>query len=313
MEKVRAVCENWLRDSGLAPWDPRTRRGLARHLTIRQGYATGEVVAGLTTTAPALREASGLADRLAAAVPGLVGVVHTTHPAPYDHETPVGSTTVWGRPYIYEEFGGLRLKISLQAFFQTNTVMTGVLYETAADAAGLGEQRSLNRPPVIWDLYSGIGSIGLYLARGGAGAVLGIEIVGQAVRDARENASINELETSVFLEGDARVVLKEILERRRTLPEALRRPDVVVVDPPRAGLAPKVVARVAAAEPERIVYVSCNPSTLAPNAAQLRELGYQLVRVTPVDMFPHTPHIEAVALFRRSGSITPTDSSPSPE
>ena len=95
------------------------------------------------------------------------------------------------------------------------------------------------------------------------------------------------------------MVLKELLEGRRELPPGLERPDVIVVDPPRAGLAQKVVARVAAAAPARIVYVSCNPSTLAPNAAQLRDLGYRLTRVTPVDMFPHTPHIEAVALLER--------------
>jgi 23S rRNA (uracil1939-C5)-methyltransferase len=292
METVRSVCQDWLRATGLAPWDPRRRTGLVQHVTIRQGRATGEVLVGLTTTAASLPQAAGLAERLRSAVPALVGLVHTTHPAPYDRDTPAGSSPVWGRPYLHENLNGLRLKISLDAFFQTNTAMTEVLYGTAAEAAGLQDR------PMVWDLYSGIGSIGLYLARAGAGAVLGIELVGQAVRDARENAALNGLD-AVFLEGDARPVLKEILEQRITLPEAVQTPDVIVVDPPRAGLAQKVVARVAAAGPRRVVYVSCNPSTLAPNASQFQELGYRLTRVTPVDMFPHTPHIEAVALLER--------------
>ena len=294
METVRAVTQTWLVETGMQPWEPRTLRGMVQHLTIRQAYGTGEILAALTTTAAELPHAAALADRLVSAVPALVGLVHITHPAPHDRATPPGSRTIWGRPHLFEDLDGLRLKISLDAFFQTNTRMTQVLYEVAAATAGLA------RGDTVWDLYSGIGSIGLYLARAAHVNVLGVEIVRSAVEDAVENAALNGLAGSAtFLPGDARVVLKELLEGRRELPAGLEHPDVIVVDPPRAGLAQKVVARVAAAAPARIVYVSCNPSTLAPNAAQLRELGYRLTRVTPVDMFPHTPHIEAVALLER--------------
>jgi 23S rRNA (uracil1939-C5)-methyltransferase len=201
---------------------------------------------------------------------------------------------LWGRPYLFETLGPLRLKISIDAFFQTNSSMAEVLYGTAADEAALSGQE------VVWDLYSGIGSIALFLATQARG-VLGIEMLPAAVEDARENAALNGVATATFLQGDARVVLKEIIEERRSVPRYLDRPDVVVLDPPRGGLAKKVVARAAAVRPSRIVYVSCNPATMAPNVAQFEELGYKLVRVTPVDMFPHTPHIEAVGLLLPQG------------
>ena len=144
---------------------------------------------------------------------------------------------------------------------------------------------------MIWDLYSGVGSIGLSLARRAAG-LLGIEAAPAAVADARENARLNGIENAHFLEGDVRRVLREVAQGVRSLPEGLERPDVVVVDPPRAGLHQRVVARIGESGAARIVYVSCNPSTMAPNVAQFQEHGYRLLRVTPVDMFPHTPHVE---------------------
>ncbi len=144
----------------------------------------------------------------------------------------------------------------------------------------------------VYDLCCGIGTIGLTLAPRAA-EVLGVEIVEDAVEDAVANARANEIANAHFVAGDVRPVLKDLIERRD-------RPDVVVVDPPRAGLSRKVVARIAESSPKRIVYVSCNPTTLAPNAAQLTEAGYRLARVRPVDMFPQTPHIECVALLERA-------------
>jgi 23S rRNA (uracil1939-C5)-methyltransferase len=292
-ETVRSVTQSWLREVGMPPWDPRMRSGQVQHLTIRRSESTGEVLAGLTTTTSALPKPATLAQRLLEAVPGLVGLVHVTHPASYDSATTPASQTLWGRPHLYEDLDGLRLKISINAFFQTNTQMARVLYRLVAEAAALTGQET------VWDLYAGIGSIGLSLARAGAARVLGIEIVASAVQDAKENAALNGIGEAVFFEGDARVLLKNLLEGRSGLPSGWTDPDVVVVDPPRAGLPPKVLARLAAVGPKRLVYVSCNPTTLAPNAASLLEAGYRLTTVTPVDMFPHTPHIEAVALLER--------------
>jgi len=157
------------------------------------------------------------------------------------------------------------------------------LYAVAAEYAGLqGWER-------VYDLFCGIGTIGLSLAPR-AGELFGVEIVEEAVADAIENARLNQVSNAHFFAGDVRTSMRELIERAG-------RPDVLVVDPPRAGLSQKVVRRVIEAAPRRIVYVSCNPTTLAPNAAQLVEAGYGLRRVRPVDMFPQTPHIECVALL----------------
>jgi 23S rRNA (uracil1939-C5)-methyltransferase len=144
----------------------------------------------------------------------------------------------------------------------------------------------------VYDLFCGIGTLSLTLALR-AGEIWGVELSEEAVADAIRNAQLNEIENVHFFAGDVRDALRPLIEKAP-------RPDVVVVDPPRAGLSKKVVRRLVEAHPRRIVYVSCNPTTLAPNAAQMRDAGYRLVKVRAVDMFPHTPHIECVALLERS-------------
>jgi 23S rRNA (uracil1939-C5)-methyltransferase len=197
-----------------------------------------------------------------------------------------GPTGVLGDEYLEEELRGLRFRISHNAFFQTNTEMAERLYGTAAEMAGLtGSER-------VFDLFCGIGTLGLSLASH-AGEVWGVEIVPEAIADAEENARRNGVGNAHFRAGDAR---KEI----RPLLDEAGRPDVVVVDPPRAGLSKKVVRRLIECDAPRIVYVSCNPTTLAPNAGQLAEAGYRVRRVKPVDMFPQTPHIECVVLLDKA-------------
>ena len=268
----------WARSEGLPAYDRRSRRGVLRNLVIREGRRTGQLQTRLVT-APA-------------EIPRPPVDLHTVAegtgdaaPSPATANTVAGSTGALGAEHLEEELAGLRFRISHRAFFQTNTEMAERLYGIAAEMASLtGGQR-------VFDLFCGIGTLGLTLARR-SGEVWGIEIVPEAIMDAEENARLNGIENARFRVGDAR---KEI----RPLLEEAGRPDVVVVDPPRAGLSKKVVRRVIECEAPRIVYVSCNPTTLAPNAAQLAEAGYRLRRVRPVDMFPQTPHIEAVALLER--------------
>jgi 23S rRNA (uracil1939-C5)-methyltransferase len=168
---------------------------------------------------------------------------------------------------------------------QTNTVMSERLYEIAIEYAepAAGD--------VVWDLYCGAGALGLLAARAGAGRVYGIEIHPESVERARENARRNGLAVE-FVAGDVARAIRPLLERAPA-------PTVALVDPPRAGLTPRAVRRIGELAPQRLVYVSCNPTTLAPNCAQLAESGFRLERVQPLDMFPHTPHIECVALLRR--------------
>jgi 23S rRNA (uracil1939-C5)-methyltransferase len=213
-----------------------------------------------------------------------------------------------GRAHLFEKVAGITLKISVNAFFQTNSRQTEILYGLAArevtaaltGAAAAGDaavsETEASSRPVIWDLYSGVGSIGLSLA-GQAAAVLGIEAIADAVQDAKGNARLNGIENAHFLEGDVAKVLRAVAEGTLELPAAVAKPDVIVVDPPRAGLTDKAIIRIGEIGAPRIVYVSCNPATMGPNVAKFQEYGYHLIRVTPVDMFPHTPHVECVGLL----------------
>jgi 23S rRNA (uracil1939-C5)-methyltransferase len=270
----------WCRERGLDAWDRRTQRGLLRNLVVREGRRTGQLQVRLVTSPTSLDT-----DDLIGAVDadGLLW----TQTEGLGENTQGGVTSLLaGAPKLAEELGGLRLEISPEAFFQTNTEMAEVLYGAAAELAGLrGHER-------VFDLYCGIGTIALTLAAR-AREVVGVEIVEPAVADAIHNARLNEVVNASFFAGDIRLAMRELVEHAG-------RPDVCVIDPPRAGLSQKVVRRVIEASPKRIVYVSCNPTTLAPNAAQLVEAGWRLQRVRPVDMFPQTPHIECVALLERS-------------
>jgi 23S rRNA (uracil1939-C5)-methyltransferase len=282
---LRREVLQWCREQGLRAWDRRSGEGLLRNLVVREGRRTGEFQVRLVTSKGDL-DAAPLARRLE--VESLL-VTRMTRPG----ETTSGGDTeiVDGAPDIAERLCDLDLRISAEAFFQTNTEMAEVLYGVVAELADLqGWER-------LYDLYCGIGTIGLSLARR-AGELWGLEIVPEAIADAIANARRNEITNAQFFAGDARLALRELRERAG-------RPDVLVVDPPRAGLSAKIVRRVIEAAPSRIVYVSCNPTTLAPNAAQLVEAGWRLVSVRPVDMFPQTPHIECVAVLEKASPASP--------
>ncbi|MDX6640752.1 MAG: rRNA (uracil1939-C5)-methyltransferase [Solirubrobacteraceae bacterium] len=273
---VLAFC----RAQGLEAWDRRTQAGLLRNLVIREGRRTGQIQVRLVTS-------PGTLDGEAFAEAARADGVFWTQAAGVGETTTGGLTEhIAGAPALEEELGGLRFAISPDAFFQTNTEMAEQLYAIAVDYA---ELRGWER---VYDLYCGIGTIGLSLATR-AGEVWGVEVVEQAAGDAIANARRNEIANAQFFAGDVRLAMRDLVERAG-------RPDVLVVDPPRSGLSQKIVRRVIEAAPKRIVYVSCNPTTLAPNAAQLTEAGYVLRRVRPVDMFPQTHHVECVAVLERA-------------
>jgi 23S rRNA (uracil1939-C5)-methyltransferase len=274
---VREAVLGWARGQGLSALDRRSRSGLLRNLVVREGRRTGEIGVRLVTGRGEIDVAS-----LAGAVE-CDSLLWTTNDGLGETTSGGRTTLVGGSEQIHEELCGLRFTISPEAFFQTNTEMAERLYGVAAELAGLeGWER-------LYDLYCGIGTVGLSLASR-VGELWGIEVVEQAVADAIGNARANAIDKAHFFAGDVRLALRELAEKAG-------RPDVVVVDPPRAGLSAKVVRRIVETSPRRVVYISCNPTTLAPNAAQLVEAGYELKRVRPVDMFPQTPHIECVALL----------------
>ncbi len=279
---AREQIVSWCRAQDLSPFDRRSGEGLLRNLVVREGRRTGALQVRLVTSQGRLDRES-----LAAAAEGLDGVLWT-------RQSSLGETTQGGETELLagsdrfeETLSDMRFEISAGAFFQTNTEMAERLYQLAIEyAQPVGFER-------VYDLYCGIGTIGLLMSPRVA-EVWGLELIPEAISDAIANARHNEIDNAHFFAGDVRLAMRELVERAG-------RPDVLMVDPPRAGLSQKVVRRIIEASPSRIVYVSCNPTTLAPNAAQLVEAGYELVRVRPVDMFPQTPHIECVAeLVRRS-------------
>ncbi len=284
---LRRAVLDFCRAQGLEAFDRRQRTGLLRNLVVREGRRTGQLQVRLVTSPTGSAGGPALP---AEALPRAVdchGLLWTQTESMA--ETTAGGVTrlLAGEAQLEEELCGLRFAISPEAFFQTNTEMAERLYGLAVDYA---QVRGFER---VFDLYSGIGTLGLTLAPRAA-EVWGLEMVEEAVADAIANAAVNEIDNARFFAGDVRLALTELVSRAG-------RPDVLVVDPPRAGLSAKVVRRIAEAGPQRIVYVSCNPTTLAPNAAQLAEAGWALRKVRAVDMFPQTPHIECVALLERVG------------
>jgi 23S rRNA (uracil1939-C5)-methyltransferase len=268
--EVRNEVREWARREGLASYDRRERTGVLRNLIVREGRRTGQIQTRLVTSP--------------ARFPKPPVDLHTVIAG--DSGGTDGPTGALGKERLCEELCGLHLEMSHGAFFQTNTEMAERLYAVAAEYAGLsGGER-------VFDLYCGIGTIGLTMATQ-AGEVWGLEIVPEAIADAERNAERNGIDNARFMAASARTGVRPLLEETG-------KPDVVVLDPPRAGLSQKIVRRVIECDAKRIVYVSCNPTTLAPNAAQMVEAGYKLRRVKPVDMFPQTPHIECVALLEKA-------------
>ncbi|HXS47958.1 MAG TPA: 23S rRNA (uracil(1939)-C(5))-methyltransferase RlmD [Solirubrobacterales bacterium] len=266
---ARNEVREWAREESVAPYERRTGTGTLCNLVVREGRRGGQIQTRLITTPKRFPK------------------------PPVDLHTIVddgsgnseGETGVLGEEWLHEELCGLDFEMSYNAFFQTNTEMAERLYAVAAEYAGLsGGER-------VFDLYCGIGTIGLTMA-GKAGEVWGLEIVPDAIADAERNAERNGIGNARFVAGSARTGVRPLVEQAG-------KPDVVLLDPPRPGLSQKIVRRVIECDAKRIVYISCNPTTLAPNAAQLVEAGYRLRRVRPVDMFPQTPHIECVALLEK--------------
>jgi 23S rRNA (uracil1939-C5)-methyltransferase len=282
--EIRNTITAWAREERLPAYDQGTAEGYLRHLVIREGRSTGQALVQLVTHERERFDRERLIEVLTA-FPEVRSIQWTVNDTPAE-VTNLPTQLLWGEEAIEEQFGDLRFRVRSNAFLQTNTRMAERLYEIARAEAGLtgGE--------TVYDLYCGIGTIGLSLARD-ALTVWGIEISEESVACAIENAELNAIGNAAFFAGNVGQVLRDLRERAGE-------PDVVVVDPPRAGLAGKALKRLGELAAPRVVYVSCNPTTLAGDTKRLvEEYGYRLVRTRPVDMFPHTPHVESVSLLER--------------
>lgn len=286
LPQIRKYCESTL----LPAWHPPQRKGFFRFLTVRKSLAEDQILINLVTSrddekfdihafASTLQQALG--ERLA-------GVIHTINGDTGDRVMPLEgqSRLVLGKDFITEKILDLEFRIGMTSFFQTNPASAARLYKCVMDYAG----NICENDAFVMDLFCGTGTIGQLIARHTSAKVIGVDIIPSAIEDAKQNALMNGVSNIEFICADVGMFLKDY-------PQYIGRIGCVVMDPPRAGIAPKTLLRVIALNSQAIVYVSCNPSTFARDAATLRESGYHLTRFTLVDQFPHTSHIEAVGLF----------------
>jgi 23S rRNA (uracil1939-C5)-methyltransferase len=285
LEAVRNFALNY----HLIPYNQKKHAGFLRHLVLRKSRNTNQLMINIVTSDDQNRIFQPLVDELSSKLNNLTSVVNTIS------RTWSGTTVgekqhiLFGKDYILEKLGNLTFKISPASFFQTNTVMAEALYDIVAEYA------ALKTTDVVWDLYCGAGSIALYLAEQ-AKEVIGFEIVKDAVKDAWENAALNQIKNVRFIEGD----LDKLFLKNPELLNNLTKPDVIIIDPPRGGMHPKLIPVVAQLNPKSIVYVSCNPSTQVRDLKMLIEgSNYTIDKVQPIDLFPHTPHIEVVTSLVR--------------
>lgn len=281
-----AAVRGWADRHDLAPYEPKGATGTLRYLVVRLGKATGQAMVDLVTTARRAPAAEDLVTAVTSALGAGVSVVHTTHTGRATAYVVESQQVLAGSGTIEERLGDMRFDISPASFFQTNSAMAERLYQVTGEAAGLtGDDRLL-------DLYCGTGAIGISLA-GRVRELVGLEQSDGAVADAEHNAAVNAVGNASFVVAKAEDRLGDVLARRGPF-------DVAVVDPPRPGLHPKALAALVASGVGRVAYVSCNPATLARDLEGLVAGGFHCVWVRPIDMFPHTPHVEAVASLRRT-------------
>jgi 23S rRNA (uracil1939-C5)-methyltransferase len=282
---IRNAVRDWARGDRLVAYDQSEHTGYLRHLVVREARNTGQVLVQLVTAPGEKFDTGGFVDTLRQ-----FPEVRSIHWAVNETEaevTNLPTQLLWGDEAIEEQLCGLRFRVRPNAFLQTNTRMAERLYGLAREYAALAGGET------VYDLYCGIGTIGLVLA-GEALTVWGIEVSEESVACALENAELNGIGNAAFFAGNVGQSLRDLHARSGD-------PDVVVVDPPRAGLAGKALKRLGEIGAPRVVYVSCNPTTLAADVKRLRDdYGYTLRRTRPVDLFPHTPHVESVSLLDRS-------------
>ena len=282
LKVAREICKSNL---DLKPYDPKTHIGFLRYLMIRFGVNTNQIMINIVTSYNDLNKLSPLIDTLLKEVPEITSMVNNVNTRKSDVSFGEYETLIFGKPYIEEKIRDLTFEISANSFFQTNTYQGLKLYQEVEKASNLSGDE------VIFDLYCGTGTIGLFLAKK-AKEVYGFEVIRSSLEDAEKNAEKNKIENIFFLKSNLDTFFKS-----GQLSKKIPKPDVVIIDPPRAGMHPDMANHLHKFRAKKIVYVSCNPTTQARDSKILISKGYNIDKAVMVDMFPHTPHIETVVSF----------------
>lgn len=283
--KILAGVLDYFRRQDASFYHTRSHEGFLRHLVIRRSFMDGSLLVNLVTSSQGRLEEEGFAEALLSLpLEGrIAGILHTVNDSLADIVRPDQVKLLYGEEYLTENLLGLTFRLSPFSFFQTNTRGAERLYQTVRDLAGeVGDK-------TVFDLYCGTGTIAQIMAGAGAGKVLGIELVEEAVLAARENARLNGLTNCSFLAGDVLKLVDTLTDK----------PDLIILDPPRDGIHPKALPKILAYEPERFIYVSCKPTSLARDLPAFLEAGYRVEKIQCVDMFPGTVHVECVVLMSK--------------
>ena len=283
--KILSVFSHWIEKYNIPVYDENAHAGLIRHIYLRKAFATGEIMVCAVINGARIPHADELISALIKSTENITGVCLNINTQRTNVILGDKCVCLWGREYIEDILCGVRIRISPLAFYQVNRVQAQRLYEKAAQYAALTDET------VLLDLYCGAGTIGLSMAKR-VKQLIGVEIIPQAVENAKENAELNGIKNARFICADAS-------QAAQTLRNENLRPDVVILDPPRKGCDAELVKTVADMNPDRVVYVSCDHATLARDCAVFKTLGYTVNAVTPVDLFPATTHVETVCLLSR--------------
>lgn len=288
-DNVIQTVREFIKKYDISVYDENTGKGIIRHIVTRKGFKTGEVMVCIVINGDSLPCGKALVEMLRARTDGLKSVVVNINKKKTNVILGERNIVIFGEEAIYDYIGEFKFRISPLSFFQVNPVQTEVLYGKALEYADLKGDET------VFDAYCGIGTISLFLSRK-AKKVYGIEIVPQAINNAKENARLNGVKNVEFLVGESEIVIPELYRKGI-------KADVIVVDPPRKGCDEKLLEVITEMSPEKVVYVSCNPATLARDLKYLSERGYEVREVQPVDMFPQTSHVECVVGIRRKDSL----------
>ena len=287
-DTVNSLIRKFINTYNVPVYREETHQGILRHVVTKVGFKSRQLMVILVTNGTQLPHRSELIALLREGIPSITSIIQNIQSQKTNVVLGDENITLWGQDYILDAVGDLKFKISPLSFFQINPIQTEILYNKALEYASLtGTER-------VVDVYSGIGTISLFLARRAAN-VYGIEVIPQAILDANENAAINKITNAEFIEGEAESVLPRLASLGLN-------PEVIVLDPPRKGCDPKLLDAILKMNPGRIVYISCNPATLARDLKALTADSYQVKDVQPVDMFPHTVHVESIILMTYCGS-----------
>ncbi|MCY9266853.1 23S rRNA (uracil(1939)-C(5))-methyltransferase RlmD [Bacillus licheniformis] len=279
VQAIKEICGKY----GIKAYNEERHKGWLRHIMVRYGAVTGEMMVVFITRTNDFPHKAKIVEEITAAFPHVKSIVQNINPKKTNVIFGDETTVIWGEEYIYDTIGGIKFAISARSFYQVNPEQTKVLYDKALEYA------ELNGEETVIDAYCGIGTISLFLAKQ-AKKVYGVEIVPEAIEDAKRNAELNGIENAEFAVGEAEAVIPKWYE------EGIKA-DTLVVDPPRKGCDEALLRTIIEMKPKRVVYVSCNPGTLARDLRVLEDGGYSTREVQPVDMFPHTAHVECVAIL----------------